>query len=554
MASRTKLNQICQFCRRSPRTELKKCHKCGSVSYCSYACQREDLTNHQRACRVAREGVLIPPLDFLKTKKEKERLTEILTALCNDLSRWMEAKSSALLERCINELGLKYTPDACETHVLRVVVSRDEMWPSSTSTPGELFTVTKFEVMSVRYARESMILWKDCMRELEIQRQEAKANGLGMIAVVGVECPALATRSWRLFATIMGQRRLWLVPSAMHTPIGRRLYTEDIISTPQAPMTVYGHPDVPHDLSNYWFPTLYFRDPRTHQYEVVPNGGLLVYYQNRGKGDVANGGSGLKAFPPGFKMISGDPTRRAKKYTEGLGTQAELAERAISYTCLRYTTTNEDVYSYGFPSTDCEAGFQGRIHMPSCWDGQNLDSPDHRSHVAFLSDLDNGECPQSHSVYLMKLFYEVTWDVHHFSSRWAESDGWPFVYSTGDPTGYSWHGDFQNGWDVDILQGAIDHCNNPNDDTANGVVSACPLFTIIDAATADQCDLPSSLRANVVSNSTKLPGCNPLQAGPMDATAYTDDDCPNGASDSDAKPAAQGHGGKCRLTKKRFQW
>ncbi|KAL4258712.1 MUB1/samB family protein [Pleurotus pulmonarius] len=193
MTSRTKLNQICQFCRRSPRTELKKCHKCGSVSYCSYACQREDLTNHQRACRVAREGVLIPPLDFLKTKKEKERLTEILTALCNDLSRWMEAKSSALLERCINELGLKYTPDACETHVLRVVVSRDEMWPSSTSTPGELFTVTKFEVMSVRYARESMILWKDCMRELEIQRQEAKANGLGMIAVVGVECPALAT-------------------------------------------------------------------------------------------------------------------------------------------------------------------------------------------------------------------------------------------------------------------------------------------------------------------------------------------------------------------------
>lgn len=58
---------------------------------------------------------------------------------------------------------------------------------------------------------------------------------------------------------------------------------------------------------------MYFRDPKTHQYEMVPNGGLLVYYQNRGKGDVANGGSGLKAFPPGFKMISGDPTRRAKK-------------------------------------------------------------------------------------------------------------------------------------------------------------------------------------------------------------------------------------------------
>ncbi|KAF7419237.1 hypothetical protein PC9H_001824 [Pleurotus ostreatus] len=364
----------------------------------------------------------------------------------------------------------------------------------------------------------------------------------------------------------------------MHTPVGRRLFTEDIISTLQARMTAYApraaprakslrYPNylssrqfrhqksyLPPSTPNTGFPTLYFRDPKTHQYEMVPNGGLLVYYQNRGKGDVANGGSGLKAFPPGFKMISGDPTRRAKKYTEGMGTQEELAERAITYTCLRYTTTNEDVYSYGFPSTDCEAGFQGRVHMPSCWDGQNLDSPDHKSHVAFLSGLDNGECPQSHPVYLMKLFYEVTWDVHHFSARWTESDGWPFVYSTGDPTGYSWHGDFQNGWDVTVLQDAIDHCNNANDDTANGVVSACPLFTIIDAATADQCDLAASVRESVVSNSTKLPGCNPLQAGPTDATGYTDDNCPNGAGDAETKPVARGHGGKCRLTKKRFQW
>ncbi|KAJ8514603.1 hypothetical protein ONZ45_g7887 [Pleurotus djamor] len=208
---------------------------------------------------------------------------------------------------------------------------------------------------------------------------------------------------------------------------------------------------VAQDLSNYWFPTLYFRDPKTQQYEVVPNGGLLVYYQNRGKGDVANGGIGLKAFPPGFRMISGDPKRRSKQYQEGLGTQAELAERAITYTCLRYTTPSEDVYckffhlssgdidtspciirsAYGFPGTDCEAGFQGRIHMPSCWDGENLDSTDHKSHVAFLSDLDNGECPSTHPVYLMKLFYEVTWDIHTFSSRWKESDGWPFMYSTG---------------------------------------------------------------------------------------------------------------------------
>lgn len=37
-----------------------------------------------------------------------------------------------------------------------------------------------------------------------------------------------------------------------------------------------------------------------------------------------------------------------------------------------------------------------------------------------------------------------------------------------DPTGYSWHADFQNGWDVNVLQNAIDQCDNPNDQTGNG--------------------------------------------------------------------------------------
>ncbi|KAG8924243.1 hypothetical protein FRC01_011742 [Tulasnella sp. 417] len=120
---------------------------------------------------------------------------------------------------------------------------------------------------------------------------------------------------------------------------------------------------VAQDLSNYWTPTLYFKDPTTGQFEKVPNGGLLVYYQNRGSADVANGGKGLKAFPPGFRMITGDPKKRSKVYQEGLGTQAELAERAIKSSCLRYTTNNPSYDFYGFPTTDCEAGLNSRLHM-----------------------------------------------------------------------------------------------------------------------------------------------------------------------------------------------
>ncbi|KAJ6459050.1 hypothetical protein C8R45DRAFT_1064677 [Mycena sanguinolenta] len=287
--------------------------------------------------------------------------------------------------------------------------------------------------------------------------------------------------------------------------------------------------EVEQDLSNYWFPKLYFQDPKTKLFEPVDNGGLLVYYQNRGDGDVSNGGPGLKAFPPGFKMITGNPARRSKKYAVGLGTQAELRERAIQWSCLRYSVGlgGYDDNGTGFPTTDCESGFNARLHMPACWDGVNLDSADHMNHTAFLSGLDNGSCPPGYPVTLMKLFYEITWNVAEFSGRWTPgTDAWPFVYATGDPTGFSWHGDFQNGWDTTALQEAIDDCNNPNDATGSGDTSACKYLTVNTAANADTCKIAPIVNEAINGTLTQLPGCNPLQYGPGDATLYTPANCP----------------------------
>ncbi|KAG8990883.1 hypothetical protein FRB90_001582 [Tulasnella sp. 427] len=282
---------------------------------------------------------------------------------------------------------------------------------------------------------------------------------------------------------------------------------------------------VAQDLSNYWTPTLYFKDPTTGQFEKVPSGGLLVYYQNRGSADVANGGKGLTAFPAGFRMITGDPRKRSKKYTEGLGTQAELGERAIKSSCLRYGSGNTGYDFYGFPTTDCEAGLLSRLQMPACWDGKNLDSPDHKSHVAYLSQLDSGDCPSTHPVTLIKLTYQVTWDLTGFASRW-KGKPWPFVWSNSDPTGYGWHGEFFNGWDVPTLQNAIDHCNQtPNQ--LSGLVTACPYFTINPASTTQACRAKTTEVVEPINGPmAKLPGCNPLQYGPGDATLYSTANCP----------------------------
>lgn len=117
------------------------------------------------------------------------------------------------------------------------------------------------------------------------------------------------------------------------------------------------------------FPKLYFQDPKTNKFESVPNGGLLIYYLPRGDEDTLNGGPGLKAFPKDFRMISGSPQARSSKSVTS-GSQEDLAQRAVQWACLRYGSGNSGYEGVGgFPTTTCEAGFQSRLHFPSCWDG-----------------------------------------------------------------------------------------------------------------------------------------------------------------------------------------
>lgn len=91
----------------------------------------------------------------------------------------------------------------------------------------------------------------------------------------------------------------------------------------------YDHIHSEWNLAVPGFPKLYFKDPVDGHYEDVPNqgtcqslsvkklkkiyflSGLLVYYLNRGDQDKSNGGPGLKAFPPGFQMVSGSAVSRS---------------------------------------------------------------------------------------------------------------------------------------------------------------------------------------------------------------------------------------------------
>ena len=144
-------------------------------------------------------------------------------------------------------------------------------------------------------------------------------------------------------------------------------------------------------------------------------------------------GKTLKAYPEGFRMTAGNPERR--NYNDS------TAEQAITHVCLNYAGPAPVPEAAPLPSKPCPNGVRSQVYFPSCWDGVNLDSEDHQSHMAYPSQYNSGVCPDSHPNPMISIFYEFIFGTDTFANNWY-GDKQPFVYSMGDDTGYGLHGDF----------------------------------------------------------------------------------------------------------------
>lgn len=133
-------------------------------------------------------------------------------------------------------------------------------------------------------------------------------------------------------------------------------------------------------------------------------------------------------------MLAGDPMLRTK----------QSGSLAICHRCLAKSerimggsgAPCDSKDTAEFPKTPCEGGIRATVIFPSCWDGKNLDSPDHKSHVAYQtgSALAGDKCPASHPVRIPQVMYEIMYDTSGFADpKYYKNGKQPLVYSFGDP-------------------------------------------------------------------------------------------------------------------------
>ncbi len=177
--------------------------------------------------------------------------------------------------------------------------------------------------------------------------------------------------------------------------------------------------DLAGDTAAYWAPTLL-------------RGGVPVtpavadaYYR------VAPGvaESQVEPYPAGLEMIAGDAH-----------TDRPLPVQIVGWGCGRAPDATSTI-----PRCPTERPLDLRVTFPDCWNGRDLDSADHVSHVAYST---RRGCPKGYPVGMPRLTLLVVYPV------------------TGDPSGLepasgpamTAHADFLNAWDQRALAQNVRSC------------------------------------------------------------------------------------------------
>ncbi len=186
----------------------------------------------------------------------------------------------------------------------------------------------------------------------------------------------------------------------------------------------------PLDHAAYWVPAIKYNGAWIDMSQTQ----LDAYYF------LGNNHPDVEPFPYGLKIVAGDTN------TPGPQSMNVIKMRCVTNHGgkLPNQSTIPDCRNTGEYDTVVIV-----ILFPECWDGVNLDSADHRSHMAYAT---SSGCPFSHPVKVPKLSMTV-----RYLGPWQGGPGSVFAGSGND---YSAHADFFNAWDPVRQETLVDSCLN----------------------------------------------------------------------------------------------
>jgi hypothetical protein len=165
------------------------------------------------------------------------------------------------------------------------------------------------------------------------------------------------------------------------------------------------------DTAAYWVPTLYVDGQR-----VAPIRVNAYYLRGRGPGRTV-------PFPAGLKVIAGN----------GEATSAQ------STTVTGWKCSGIELRPLSADPVACPAGRHEVlvIRFPDCWNGKDLDSADHKRHLAYRI---GRACPAGFPVRVPRLSLNIHYDLESVDDLSLASGS---IYSS--------HADFFNAWDQTVL-------------------------------------------------------------------------------------------------------
>ena len=202
------------------------------------------------------------------------------------------------------------------------------------------------------------------------------------------------------------------------------------------------------DRTLHSFPALV--DSRNGEVQV-PSAGVFLY-----KTGFNMDPASIRPLPRGLVMIAGDAKAR--------GIQQYVAE----WLCRDRYVANTGL----IPQCDVSDQVQLWVYFPQCWDGRNLDSPDHRRHMAYpvyRNAPARSSCPVTHPVPLPQVTEILHYDVRAGASlaTWRLSTD---DYSTTTRGGLSAHAQWIGGWDPWTQATIVTSCLNRAVDCGVGLI------------------------------------------------------------------------------------